>query len=352
MGKNNEVTAMLKIDYPIIQAGMAGGITTPELVAAVSNAGGFGTLGAGYMNIEDLEKSLTAIKQQTRGSFGVNIFIPEYPDIIEEEIEKTNHLLEPIRKGLYLDEKPKPQLSHSLFDHQLEVALKHQVPACSFTFGIPSKEVIRDLKKEGIFVIGTATTVEEALMNEERGMDMVVAQGSEAGGHRGTFYNTYDSAMIGTMSLIPQVVDHLRIPSIAAGGIMDGRGVKAAFALGAQGVQLGTAFVTCVESGAKLQHKEAILKTPEHDTVITKAFSGKPARGIKNQFTNEMRDHEENLPGYPLQNSLTKDIRKEAAKQNKPQYMSLWSGQSPRLSQSISAGELIEKIAAEASLED
>ncbi|GGF26694.1 putative nitronate monooxygenase [Halobacillus andaensis] len=351
MGKNNEVTAQLKIDYPIIQAGMAGGITTPELVAAVSNAGGLGTLGAGYMNIEDLKRSLQDIKQQTTCSFGVNIFIPEYPDIVEEEIEKANHLLEPIRKDLHLDGKPQPELSRSLFDHQLEVVLKHQVPVCSFTFGVPSKEVIRDLKKEGIIVVGTATTVEEALINEERGMDMVVAQGSEAGGHRGTFLNTYDSAMIGTMSLIPQVVDHLRIPTIAAGGIMDSRGFKAAFALGAQGVQLGTAFVTCAESGAKPQHKEAILKTPEHDTIITRAFSGKPARGIANQFTNEMRSHEEDLPGYPLQNSLTKDIRKEAAKQNKPQYMSLWSGQSPRLSQSISAGELIEKIVEQASLE-
>ncbi|WP_173917171.1 nitronate monooxygenase family protein [Halobacillus sp. Marseille-Q1614] len=348
MWKNSVFTSMAGIDYPIVQAGMAGGVTTPELVAAVSSAGGLGTLGAGYMNAESMEKSIQKIKSLTSATFGVNLFIPEYPEIDQEELQKASKKLNSYREELGIERSELPSNTTSSFKSQLELVLKYRVPVCSFTFGVPDKEVVQELKREDILVIGTATTVQEAVVNEENGVDVIVAQGSEAGGHRGSFLSAFDKAMIGTISLVPQVVDEVNVPVIAAGGIMDGRGLLAACALGAQGVQMGTAFVTSLESGAKEPHKQAILHTTEEKTVITSAFSGKPARGIENQFIRNMKSYEGDLPAYPLQNSLTKDIRKEAANQNKPEYMSLWSGQSPRLSQQLSASAIVEKAVAEA----
>jgi len=334
----------LNVQYPIIQAGMAGGITTPKLIAAVSNAGCLGTLGAGYMNAADIKEDIRQIKQLTSSTYGVNLFIPEFPSVTESEVKDANLLLDPYRKRLQLEHEPNIKEQDNVFEQQIEVMLQEQVPVCSFTFGVPSKDMIRDLKKAGIVVIGTATTVEEAMINEAKGVDLIVAQGSEAGGHRGTFLGPFENAMIGTMSLVPQVVDHVNIPVIAAGGIMDGRGVVAALALGAHGVQMGTAFVTSTESGAHAQHKEAILQATENKTMITSAFSGKPARGIQNRFINEMKEDGDHILPYPLQNTLTKDIRKAAAIDKDPEYMSLWSGQSPRLSVGTSATEMIETI--------
>ncbi|MBN9653169.1 nitronate monooxygenase [Halobacillus sp. GSS1] len=345
MWKGSSVIESLRIDYPIIQAGMAGGVTTPELVAAVSNAGGLGNLGAGYLAPEAMVHRIREIKQLTSRTFGVNVFVPEYPQATKQEIEEANRWLAPYRTELNIQQEPRVEQDASLFEKQIEGLMAEQIPVVIFTFGVPPREVITDLKKEGIVIIGTATTVEEAIINEEHGVDMVVAQGSEAGGHRGTFNGDFDRAMIGTMSLVPQVADHVKIPVIAAGGIMDGRGVKAALALGAQGAQLGTAFVTCRESGAKTQHKDAILKSKETETVLTSAFSGKPARSIRNSFIEEMeKGQSHKLLAYPLQNMLTKEIRKEAASQNRPEYLSLWSGQSPRLSRAQSASSLVKAI--------
>lgn len=345
MWYENKVTQKLKIKYPIIQAGMAGGITTPELVAAVSNAGGLGSLGAGYMTPEQLRSSILEIKQLTNKPFAVNLFIPENPNVSDEEVERANEWLRPFREQLHISEIPQvKKTNESTFEKQIAIIIEEQVPVCSFTFGIPPKEIVKQLKRRKIVVIGTATTVKEAISNEENGMDMVVVQGSEAGGHRGTFTGTFEDAMIGTMALVPQVVDHVDIPVIAAGGIMDGRGVLAALVLGAKAVQMGTAFVTSLESGATKIAKEAILSSDEDQTVVTSTFSGKPARGIKNDFIMKMKKYEKELPKYPIQNTLTKQIRSEAAKQNRCEWMSLWCGQNLRSTKHQSATETISNI--------
>ena len=169
-------------------------------------------------------------------------------------------------------------------------------------------------------------------------------QGSEAGGHRGTFLGDFEMSMIGTMALVPQTKDHVNIPIIAAGGIMDGRGALAAFILGADAVQMGTAFVTTRESGAHPLYKQAIRESSENETTITKAFSGKPARGIRNAFIKSLEDKEQHLPDYPIQNALTQEIRKEAARQNRPEYFSLWTGQHSRSSTDKHVEELIQSI--------
>src|SRR5699024_3196129 len=223
----------------------------------------------------------------------------------------------------------------------VEIILEEQVTVCSFTFGIPSQEVIVDLKQAGMYLIGTATNVKEAKENEIAGLDAVIAQGSEAGGHRGGYTSAEEGNGIGLMSLIPQVADHINIPVIAAGGIMDGRGMMASICLGAKAVQLGTAFLTSRESGANPVHKDAIKQASEDDPLLTRAFSGKWARGINNTFIEVMKKHESKWPAFPVQNAFTKAIRKAAGAQKNKEYMSLWAGQSVRLAKSETAGDLV-----------
>ncbi|MEH7116285.1 nitronate monooxygenase [Neobacillus vireti] len=349
----NDLTGLLKIEYPIIQAPMAGGITTSKLVAEVSNSGGLGMIGAGYMTPSQLREQIKEIKQLTSNPFGVNLFVPNEFKMTEHEIKSANQFLTPIRQQLNLHQKEHfemPSFNHifETFMEQIKVVMEENIAICSFTFGIPSKEVMAELKQSNMILIGTATTVREAVENEKAGMDMVVVQGSEAGGHRGSFIDDNQESLVGLMSLIPQVVDTISIPVVAAGGIMDGRGLKASICLGAKGVQMGTAFLTCVESGAHQVHKEAILHANEDQTILTRSFSGKWARGIKNKFILEMQNHEIQLPDFPVQNTLTQDIRKTSAAQNNQDFMSLWSGQSPRLAKKQTVEILIKNMIAEA----
>ncbi len=347
------MTELLKIEYPIIQAPMAGGITTSKLVTEVSNSGGLGMIGAGYLTATQTREQIREIKQLTSNSFGINLFVPNEFKVTEKEVKLANEILSPIREQLNLSPKDNFEIStfhnaYETFNEQVKVVIKEKVPICSFTFGIPSKEIIAELKQHNIILIGTATTVREAIENEKSGMDIVVVQGSEAGGHRGTFIDGYQESLVGLMSLIPQVVDNVSIPVISAGGIMDGRGLMASLCLGAKGVQMGTAFLTCVESGAHKAHKEAILHANEDQTVLTRSFSGKWARGIKNKFILKMSEHEEFLPDYPVQNTLTQEIRKTSSAQNNRDFMSLWSGQSTRLAKNQSVEILIKNIITEA----
>lgn len=331
MWNETRLTTNLDIEYPIIQAPMAGGPTTPELVSEVSNEGGLGMIGAGYLSAEKLRNSIQEVKKRTNKPFGVNLFVVEEQSVSEPRLHKSFESLKPFREELKMPEQL-PEIRTSLgIDELIDVVIQEEVPICSFTFGIPKKELITRLKNHNIFVIGTATTVKEAKAVEEAGMDAVVAQGSEAGGHRGTFIGDYRNGMIGTMALVPQVTDHVHIPVIASGGMMDGRGCAAATMLGAVGVQMGTAFLTTYESGANKLHKRAILTSTEEDSLITAAFSGKEARGLHNDFI-EIMGGNVFIEPYPIQNSLTKPIRSEAAKQGDTRFMSLWAGQGSRMS--------------------
>jgi len=342
----------LHIDYPIIQAPMAGGISTPKLVSSVSNHGGLGMIGAGYLNPAQTREQIREVKAWTSSHFGINLFVPTTFQLSEDKIQRANNALQPIRKKLKVEADHTAAITYEslieIFNEQVDVVIDEKVPVCSFTFGLPSKEIIDRLKQHNIIVIGTATTVKEAIENEKAGMDIVVVQGSEAGGHRGTFLNEEKESLVGLMSLIPQVVDNIKLPVIAAGGIMDGRGLMAAFCLGTKGVQMGTAFVTCVESGAHAIHKEAILSSTEEQTVLTRAFSGKWARGINNKFTEDMQEQEAFFPDFPIQNTLTRDIRKAASTQNNREFMSLWSGQSPRLAKNQTVEQLMTQLINEA----
>ena len=343
---HNELTRTLHIKYPIIQAPMAG-VTTPELVSVVSNQHCLGTVGAGYLSAEHTREFIEEVKRMTVHPFGINLFVPEDNKLSKDKLIKTNNLLEVYRKELHIAGQEVPIFSTPEYEKQIDIVLKEKVHVCSFTFGIPSREIVNELKKNGIIVIGTATNVSEAEQVERNGMDAVVVQGSEAGGHRGSFLES--DSLLGLMSLIPQVVDHVSIPVIAAGGIMDGRGLAAALCLGAHAVQLGTAFLTTKESGAHPIHKKSILHASEEEIVLTKAFSGKTARGVRNKFIEDFKQHESVLPEYPYQHYLTKEIRRIAGEQHNREYMSLWSGQSPRLSKDITVAELICSLQEESS---
>ncbi|OXS79920.1 NAD(P)H-dependent flavin oxidoreductase [Domibacillus enclensis] len=349
--KSNEAAKQLGIPYPIVQAPMAGGVTTPELVAAVSNAGGLGMLGAGYLTPDQTRTQIQNVKQLTSKPFGINLFVPNEFHAAADEVQAAHQHLHTIQAQLSVTPETSltvPEFSQLLesFKEQVKVVIEEQVPVCSFTFGLPSKETIDELKQHPITLIGTATTVKEAVENEKAGMDLVVVQGSEAGGHRGNFLAGHQESFVGLLSLIPQVADHVQIPVVAAGGIMDSRGIKASFCLGAQGVQMGTAFLTCAESGAHHVHKEAVLQAAEDDIIMTRAFSGKWARGIQNKFTEEMKEQELRVPDFPVQNTLTQSIRKASSDQNNPDFMSLWSGQSPRLAKKQTVAQLMDDLVA------
>ncbi len=347
MWPTNEATKRLHVQWPILQAPMAGGVTTPELVAAVSNAGGLGSLGAGYMSGEQIRSAVRAIRQLTDKPFAVNLFIPEEITGDTRPGENVRRLMNEARRRLGIPEDPDVGRFAEPFEEQMAAVLEEEVPVFSFTFGILEERWMTELKRRGVTVIGTATTVREGVALEASGVDMVVAQGSEAGGHRGSFLPDSPDNLVGLMALVPQLADRLSVPVIAAGGIMDGRGIAAALALGAEAVQVGTAFLVCTESGAHPLHKQAILEAGDDQTALTTAFSGKPARGVCNRFMREMAPYRDEVPPYPVQNALTRDIRQAAAKQRERDYLSMWAGQGVGLSRQMDASALMRRLVEE-----
>ncbi|WAH36108.1 NAD(P)H-dependent flavin oxidoreductase [Alicyclobacillus dauci] len=310
MSSMRNLARQLNMTYPIIQAGMAGGITTPDLVAAVSEGGGLGTIGAGYLSPTQLKQAIEQVRAKTKKPFGVNLFVPHDYTVQPDSIRHMNEYLNRYRRELGMDAVSSLPTEYAPdFDEQFDVILAEHIPIFSFTFGLLAKEQIAKLHAIGTFVIGTATSVGEAMALEQLGVDAIVAQGSEAGGHRGGFEGQNSGFLVGTMALVPQIADNVSIPVIASGGIMDGRGLAAAMALGAAAVQMGTAFLTCPEAGTNPSYRQALLNHTEEDTRITTAYSGKPARGIETSFVKEMDQYVGSIPDYPVQNALTRDIR-------------------------------------------
>jgi nitronate monooxygenase len=344
MQKFRKLASMMGVEHAIILAPMAGGTSTAALVAAVSNAGGLGSLGAGYMTPDDIAKAIAEIQQRTDKPFAVNLFAGGYDGTGSSNPAAMLKLIAPWHERLGLPPPAAPAGALPPFEQQVEAVLRAGVPVFSFTFGIPAADAMRRLKERGIRLVGTATTVAEARALERAGVDAIVAQGSEAGAHRGTFIAALEDSLVGTIALVPQMVDAVSVPVIASGGIMDGRGIVAAAALGASGVQLGTAFLACPESGAPAAHKAAIRTARDDGTMLTRAFSGRLARGITNAFAAEMLGHETDLLPYPAQNNLTRPIRTAAAKQGSADCLSLWAGQAAPLAREMPAAELVAQL--------
>jgi nitronate monooxygenase len=324
---------------------MAGGGDTVELVAAVSNAGALGSIGAAYLTSEQIIDRGRQVRAQTSRPFAINLFAPTLVPLAHaSDLEKALQAITPYFEELGLPAPVLPKGTQDSFDDQFAASVETGAALLSFTFGMLPERAVREAKRRRLILMGTATTVAEAQALAEVGVDAVLAQGSEAGGHRGTFLDDFESGMVGLISLVPQITDAVSIPVIASGGIMDGRGILAALTLGASGVQMGTAFLTCSEAGISEAYKLAILNANEDQTRITRAFSGRPARGIANRLLRDYQGVPEAILPFPLQNALTRPLRTEAARQNRSEFLSLWAGQGLRMAQTTSAAELIARL--------
>ncbi|MGY9065036.1 nitronate monooxygenase [Streptomyces sp. CAS3] len=335
------------LPHPIVQAPMAGGVSGPELAAAVSEAGGLGFLAAGYKTADGVYQEIKRLRSLTDRPFGVNVFMPQ-PEYAESgAVEVYAHQLAG-EAAWYETELGDPDSGRDDgYDAKLAVLLDDPVPVVSFHFGVPSREALQRLRRAGTFTLVTATTAEEAVAVERAGADAVIAQGVEAGGHQGTHRDVpeNDGTGLGLLSLITQIREAVHIPVVAAGGIMRGAQITAVLAAGASAAQLGTAFLATPESGAPAVHKEALTNPLFVRTELTRAFTGRPARGLVNRF---LREHGPYAPAaYPEINHLTSPLRKAAAKAGDAQGMALWAGQGHRLARDLPAGRLVEVLAAE-----
>lgn len=334
------------LPIPILQAPMLGA-STPAMAAAVSQAGGLGSLapGSGPAALND---AIDAVRAATERPFAVNLFVLGGVSPDPAQLARAMERLAPYHQSLGLPPPQVPAKWAEDFTAQLAVVIERAPAVASFTFGCLNAEQVARLHARGIAVIGTATTVAEARSWAAVGADAVCAQGAEAGGHRGTFLAPVEESLVGTLALVPAIRAAVEIPVIAAGGIMDGRGIAAALALGAWGVQLGTAFLLADEASTSQPWRRAIESAGDDPTRLTRAFSGRYARGIENRFMRELRDIESELPVYPIQNALTQPMRAAAAKAGEKELLSLWAGQGVRKTRAMSSTQLVETLWQEA----
>lgn len=346
MPSHTESLERLGLRSPVIQAPMAGGSDTAALVAAVNEAGGLGFVGAAYLTAAQIAERAHDIRGRTALPFGINLFAPTSAPGPAPMMAEAMARVAGFHAELGLPEPEAPAYAGDGFDRQFAALLDSGAALYSVTFGLPPADSVAAARARGMRVLGTATTVAEAVALEQAGVDAVIAQGSEAGGHRGSFIGDPAANLVGTMALVPQVADAVGVPVIASGGIMDGRGIVAALALGATAVQMGTAFLTCEEAGPPDAHKQAILSAREDQTRVTRAFSGRPARGIANRFMEVVEDRQapDAVLPFPLQNTLTRPLRTAAAKAGRAEFLSLWAGQGLRLAQRRPAGELVAEL--------
>ncbi|MET9235505.1 nitronate monooxygenase [Streptomyces cellulosae] len=333
--------------HPIVQAPMAGGVSVPQLAAAVSDAGGLGFLAAGYKTADGMYQEIKQLRGLTSRPFGVNLFLPQPETADPAAVDVYAHQLAG-EASWYETELGDPESGRDDgYDAKLAVLLDNPVPVVSFHFGVPAREVIDSLHRVGTLTFVTATTAEEARAVERAGADVVIAQGVEAGGHQGTHRDLpeTDGGGIGLLSLVAQVRESVGIPIVAAGGIMRGAQIAAVLAAGASAAQLGTAFVAAHESGAHALHKQALTNPLFARTELTRAFSGRPARALVNRF---VREHGPYAPAaYPEVHHLTAPLRKAAAKAGDAQQLALWAGQGHRMARELPAGQLVEVLVAE-----
>jgi nitronate monooxygenase len=348
--------------HPIVQAPMAGGVSVPRLAAAVSEAGGLGFLAAGYKTADGMYQEIKQLRGLTGRPFGVNLFMPhpEYPGAstgstgaanaappYAAAVEVYAHQLAGEATWYDTELGDRDSGRDDGYDAKLAVLLDNPVPVASFHFGVPSSDALESLRRAGTFTLVTATTPEEALAVQYAGADAVIAQGVEAGGHQGTHRDLpeQDNSGLGLLSLVAQIRETVTIPVVAAGGIMRGSQIAAVLAAGASAAQLGTAFLATHESGAHDVHKQALTNPLYVRTELTRAFSGRPARGLVNRF---LREHGPYAPAaYPEVHHLTAPLRKAAAKAGDAQGMALWAGQGHRMARELPAGQLVEILAAE-----
>jgi len=324
------------------------GVDTAQLAAAVSEAGGLGSIAVGALDARAARERIREIRVITNRPFNVNVFVHESPrrDLARERRWLRRLAASADRVGAMLPAVLEPPYrSFNEDDAMLEVLLDEKPAVVSFHFGLPKAARVDALRSVGIVLMASATTVREALALEAAGIDVIIAQGSEAGGHRGSFLAPIDPVGIGTMALLPQVSDAIYGPVIAAGGIADGRGIAAALALGAAGVQMGTAFIACPESGASAEYRAALGRSAVAGTRVTRILSGRPARRVANATLDALAPHEAEVPDYPLAYHAGKVLADAGAAIGHFDFAPHWAGQAAPLSRAMPAGELVHHLA-------
>ena len=327
--------------HPIIQGPMAGGASTPALVAAVSNGGGLGSLACGMLTPLAMIEQAEHIRQLSDRPFAMNLFVQATPQPGAEEIAQAGELLRPVWSQFGWDKLPLPARWCEDFEQQFDALLVAKPAVASFTFGIIDAAHLQRLHAAGIAVIGTATQVAEALAWQQLGADAVCLSGVEAGGHRGTFIGAQEAATLTAPELLRAALPVLHIPAIAAGNIMDGKDIAAALAAGAGAVQMGSAFLVTSESGIHPAYKQALLHAAANSTAQTRGITGRFARGLNNPFIETMAAVQMQVPAYPVQNALTAAIRTQAGKNNDTAWMSLWAGTGIHRARALPAVELL-----------
>jgi nitronate monooxygenase len=330
-----------RIEHPIVLAPLGGGPSTPELTAAVSGAGGLGFLAAAYLDAGSLRERIAAVRRLTQAPFGVNVFVPGAPApaaAYERFVERLRSAGD--RAGAPVGE---PRYDDDAWDAKLELLAGERPAVVSFTFGCPPRDVVAGLREVGSEVWVTVTSAEEAVEAAEAGADAVVAQGAEAGGHRASFVDRPDVPLFGLLSLVQLVTARVELPVVASGGIATGRALAAALSAGAAAAQIGTAFMLCSEAGTPQVLRDALPKPAP--TALTRAFTGRLARGIRNRF---MAEHGDAPIAYPELHHVTAPLRRAGRESGDPDLVNLWAGEAHELARPAPAAELVRELAAEA----
>jgi nitronate monooxygenase len=338
--------AFLGIELPIIQAPMANS-NDSSLVIAVANAGGLGSLPCATLSVNQIREEVQRIRAGTKKAFNLNFFCHQEPRLDATREQAWKKTLEPYYKELGVDPAVSTDgILRRSFDEELCALVEELKPSVvSFHFGLPADHLVQRVKATGALVLSSATTVAEARWLESHGCDAIIAQGYEAGGHRGIFLSEDLNTQVGTMALVPQIVDAVKIPVIASGGISDARGVKASFALGASAVQVGTAYLFCPEAKVNPIHRKALKNAKDSDTALTNLFTGKPARGISNRLMKDLGPLSRQIPDFPRAGFALAPLRAKTEPQGLGDFMPLWSGQAMTLAKEISAADLTRLLA-------
>lgn len=324
------ISRRLNVKYPVIQAPMFGA-STPRMAAAAARTGCLGSLAIADLPAENAAEQIWETKKLTRYPFAVNLFahnIPEITEALKEKYTKTKYFIEQLAKENHLEVQlpDLPDLKVNGYQELVEAAIEEGCKILSFTFGNLNDTSIQKLKENGVTLIGTCTSAEEAIILKKSGIDMICVQGIEAGGHRGSF-NADNIPEIGGMSLFSEVYDHVKVPLIYAGGIYNGRTLRAARALGAQGFQVGSMLLASQESALQPFEKERLKNVAEKDIMLSRSFSGRYARGIRNKFI-ETLEHSQHILPYPYQNKLTNELRRVSKAMSNTDFVGIWTGQS------------------------
>lgn len=349
MWNKTKFTSLLGIEYPIVQGPFGGGLSSVALTSTVSNAGGLGSFGGQPYMAKEIIEICIAIRKVTDKPFNINLWVNDRDKSLstfnDEDYKKLTDLFSPYFNELGLPIPERPKDLGPKFEEQVEAIFETKPAVFSFVYGIPSDSILEKCRSLGIKTVGAATTTDEAIALEKAGVDAIVATGFEAGGHRVSFLDSPVESLTGTFALIPQVADSVKIPIIAAGGIADARGIKAALALGADAVQMGTAFLATNQSNATRDHKDILFSDKARYTALTKIFTGRLSRGIRNRLIEELRDKEYLMAPYPLQSKFMSHLKAyPATADSNPAFKSYWAGQSASLLKYRDADQLIRSL--------